>query len=186
MSAPEVLGKGGGRATPVAGSGVGELSAEHYLLILQHRKWFIAVIFLIVACGTGVVSYFLPNVYTSETLILVDPQQVPSDYVKPTVSGDVRNRLGTLSQQILSTTRLQKIIDTFKLYAESNNLAQEEVITRMRADISVEVISEFGAGRRNEDLQAFKIGYSGNEPRVVAQVTNELASLFIEENLKAP
>ena len=185
MSAPEVLGKGGGRATPVAGSGVGELSAEHYLLILQHRKWFIAVIFLIVACGTGVVSYFLPNVYTSETLILVDPQQVPSDYVKPTVSGDVRNRLGTLSQQILSTTRLQKIIDTFKLYAESNNLAQEEVITRMRADISVEVISEFGAGRRNEDLQAFKIGYSGNEPRVVAQVTNELASLFIEENLKA-
>ena len=117
MSAPEVLGKGGGRATPVAGSGVGELSAEHYLLILQHRKWFIAVIFLIVACGTGVVSYFLPNVYTSETLILVDPQQVPSDYVKPTVSGDVRNRLGTLSQQILSTTRLQKIIDTFKLYA---------------------------------------------------------------------
>src|SRR3989338_5340684 len=97
MSAPEALGKGGHRATRTAGREVGELSAEHYLLILQHRKWFIVVIFLIVACGTGAVSYFLPNVYTSETLILVDPQQVPSDYVKPTVSGDVRNRLGTLS-----------------------------------------------------------------------------------------
>src|SRR3990170_1734652 len=110
MSAPEALGKGGGhRITRTAGSGVGELSAEHYLLILRHRKWFILAIFLIVACGTGVVSYFLPNVYTSETLILVDPQQVPDDYVKPTVSGDIRDRLGTLSQQILSVTRLQKI-----------------------------------------------------------------------------
>ena len=192
MSAPEALGKGGHRATRTAGREVGELSAEHYLLILQHRKWFIVVIFLIVACGTGAVSYFLPNVYTSETLILVDPQQVPSDYVKPTVSGDVRNRLGTLSQQILSATRLQRIIDTFNLYAEARkDSAQEEVITRMRADISIEVINQFGSGtaaaarRGGEDLQAFKIGYSGAEPRTVAQVTNELASLFIEENLKA-
>ena len=189
MSAPEVLGKGGDHRTRIAGSGVGELSGEHYLLILRHRKWFILAIFLIVACGTGVVSYFLPNVYTSETLILVDPQQVPDDYVKPTVSGDVRNRLGTLSQQILSTTRLQRIIDTFNLYAKARkDSAQEEVITQMREDISIELIDQSGAGQRRrgeDDLQAFKITYSGNEPRVVAQVTNELASLFIEENLKA-
>jgi polysaccharide biosynthesis transport protein len=34
-------------------------------------------------------------------------------------------------------------------------------------------------------LQAFRISYSGTEPRLVAQVTNQLANLFIEENLKA-
>ena len=167
--------------------GAGELSAEHYFLILQHRKWFVLAVFLIVSCGTGVVSYLLPNVYTSETLILVDPQQVPPDYVKPTVSGDIRDRLGTLSQQILSVTRLQRIIDTFNLYPEARrDLAQEEVISRMRQDITIELIDEPGGrSRRDEGLQAFKITYSGNEPRVVAQVTNELASLFIEENLKA-
>ncbi len=52
----------------------------------------------------------------------------------------------------------------------------------MRKDISVQVVSDFGGG---QDLQAFRITYSGREPRLVAQVTNELASLFIEENLKA-
>ena len=54
----------------------------------------------------------------SSTLILVDPQKVPESYVKSTVTGDLRNRLGTLQQQILSATRLQKIIDTLNLYPE--------------------------------------------------------------------
>jgi polysaccharide chain length determinant protein (PEP-CTERM system associated) len=166
--------------------GAGELSPEHYLLILSHRKWFILTVFLVVSCGTAVVSRILPDVYTSETLILVDPQQVPSDYVKPTVVGDVRNRLGTLSQQILSVTRLQRIIETFNLYPEARrDLAQEDVINRMREDISIQMIDDAAARRYREGLQAFKISYSGNEPRMVAQVTNELASLFIEENLKA-
>jgi polysaccharide chain length determinant protein (PEP-CTERM system associated) len=125
----------------------------------------------------------MPNVYTSETVILVDPQKVPDSYVKSTVTGDVRNRLSTLSQQILSATRLQRIIETLNLYPEDRKkLAREDVITHMRSDISVQVVSEFGA---SQDFQAFRIAYSGKDARLVAQVTNELASLFIDENLKA-
>ena len=138
---------------------------------------------LAVSAGTIVFSHFLPNVYTSETVILVDPQKVPDAYVKSTVTGDVRNRLSTLSQQILSATRLQRIIETLNLYPEDRKkLAREDVITHMRSDISVQVVSDFGA---SQDFQAFRITYSGKDARLVAQVTNELASLFIEENLKA-
>jgi polysaccharide biosynthesis transport protein len=140
-------------------------------------------VFAVVSAGTYVSASRLPNVYTSETLILVDPQKVPETYVRPTVTGDIRNRLGTLSQQILSTTRLQTIIDKFSLFPEERKtMAREDVIGMMRANIFVSVVSDFGA---NGDLQAFRIKYSGAEPHNVAQVTNELASLFIEENLKA-
>jgi succinoglycan biosynthesis transport protein ExoP len=34
-------------------------------------------------------------------------------------------------------------------------------------------------------LEAFRITYSGGDPRMVAQVTNQIATLFIDENLKA-
>jgi polysaccharide chain length determinant protein (PEP-CTERM system associated) len=159
----------------------GQLSPEHYLRLVLHRKWIIIVTFLLVSGATFAITYRMPNVYTSETLILVDPQRVPEAYIKSTVSGDIRNRLGTLSQQILSATRLQKIIDSFSLYpAQRKTMAREDVISRMRADIGVNVVSEGG-----QDLQAFRISYSGNEPQLVAQVANQLASLFIEENLKA-
>ena len=99
--------------------------------------------------ATTAVSYRLPNLYSSETVIMVDPQKVPDAYVKSTVTGDVRNRLGTLSQQILSSTRLQKIIDTLNLYPEERKkLAREDVITQMRKDISgPTLVSDFGGSQ---------------------------------------
>jgi polysaccharide chain length determinant protein (PEP-CTERM system associated) len=159
------------------------LSLEHYLRLILYRKWLVLGVFLLVSATTALITYRMPNVYESYTLILVDPQKVPDTYVHATVSGDVRDRLGTLSQQILSATRLQKIIDSFNLYPEERKkLAREDVILLMRSHIDVKVVSDFGA---SQGLQAFRITYSGREPRLVAQVTNELASLFIEENLKA-
>ena len=161
----------------------GQLSIEHYLRLVNYRKWWVLTVFSLVSAATALVSYRLPNVYSSETVILVDPQKVPESYVKSTVTGDVRNRLGTLSQQILSATRLQTIIERLNLYpAERKTLAREDIILRMRADIGVTVLSDFGG---SQDLQAFRIVYSGKDPRLVAQVTNQLASLFIDENLKA-
>src|SRR3972149_2051544 len=157
MSSPEGSNRNAsrpGRVDTAGGSGGGNLTPEHYLLILQHRKWFILTVFLFVSAGTAIVSYLLPDVYTSQTLILVDPQQVPLDYIKPTVSGDVRDRLSTLSQQILSTTRLQSIIDKFKLYVEERRTQPlEEIVDRMRLDTTVEVASGLGAStnRRNEE-----------------------------------
>jgi polysaccharide chain length determinant protein (PEP-CTERM system associated) len=160
-----------------------ELSPGHYFQLLLHRKWIVICVFAAVSVATIVVAQLLPDIYSSETVILVDPQKVPEAYVKATVTGDVRNRLGTLTQQILSTTRLQKIIETFNLYAEERKkAAREDVIARMRADINVSMVT--GGGQQG-DLQAFKITYSGRDPRLVAQVTSQIASLFIEENLKA-
>ena len=165
------------------GLGAGQLPLEHYLRLLMHRKWLILGVFLTASVSTAVFSYFLPNVYTAETVILVDPQKVPESYVKATVSGDVRNRLGTLSQQILSATRLQRIIDTSNLFPEEKkNLTREELILRMRSNIEVQVLSDFSG---SQDLQAFRLRYSGKDPRLVAQVTNDLAAQFIDENLKA-
>jgi len=164
--------------TPEAGAPI-----EHYLRLMMHRKWLILGIFVLITAGVAVYCERLPNIYMSNTLILVDPQKVPESYVKSTVTGDIRNRLGTLSQQILSTTRLQKIIDQLNLYPEERKaLAREDVILKMRADISTSIVSDFGG---SQDLQAFRIQYFGRDPRLVAQVTNELASLFIDENLKA-
>jgi len=172
------------RTNPGFLGGTGEVSLEHFLIVLLHRKWLVLGVFLLVSAATAGITYRLPDVFTSETLILVDPQKVPDAYVRSTVTGDIRNRLGTLSQQILSATRLQTVIEKFNLYAEAraNKVPREDLINRMRADVRVQVVSDFGA---SQDLQAFRIAYSGTDPRLVAQVTNELASLFIEENLKA-
>lgn len=147
---------------------------------LWKQKWLtLSVWMLIGLCGTAYVLR-LPFVYRAETLILVDSQRIPERYVVTTVVSDLQERLSTLSQQILSASRLEKIIESDHLYtAERLKYAQEEVIAMMRKDITV-TVERSGVNR----LGAFRVSYEGGNPVVVAKVANRLASLYMEENLK--
>ena len=127
------------------------------------------------AAATAVVSRKLPDLYRSDTLILVVPQRVPESYVKSTVTSRIEDRLQSISQQILSRTRLERIIQDFNLYAEERQTGiMEDIVEQMRADIKVDVVKG----------DAFRVSYIGRDPRTVMKVTERLASLFIEENLR--
>src|SRR6516164_11167693 len=92
-----------------------------------------------------VIIWKLPNVYQATTTILVDPQQVPEKYVAA-VSSDPYARLNTITQQVLSRSRLQKIIDKLNLYPDlRGSLSPEELVEGMRHDITIEVKQGSGA-----------------------------------------
>jgi polysaccharide chain length determinant protein (PEP-CTERM system associated) len=150
--------------------------------------------------------------YRSSTLILVEPQTVPQNYVAPTVASGIEERLNTLSQQILSRTNLERIIRQFHLDREPAPTAQNRLQERLKEqvkqwlaatglyEVKESVLQPQGGiseqfladlrqsievrqvGRRGND--AFTVSYSGKEPFTVMRVTNTLASLFIEENLR--
>ncbi|HTF68364.1 MAG TPA: Wzz/FepE/Etk N-terminal domain-containing protein [Edaphobacter sp.] len=61
-------------------------------------------------------SWFLQARYKSGTLILVEEPTMPKNYVVPNVNDDLQGRLQSISQQILSRTRLLVIIDNLDLY----------------------------------------------------------------------
>jgi len=88
--------------------------------------------------------------------------------------------LNTISQQVLSATRLQQIIDDMQLYPElRGQVPREELIELMRRDITITVKQGSSAG-----LSAFTIEYEGRRREDVAKVANQLAASFIEWNLK--
>ncbi len=157
------------------------LSIRDYLEIGLRRKWYIIfpLIFSILI-SFGVCKY-LPKVYRATTLILVQPQSVPENYVRPTITDTVINRLNTVGQEIMSRTRLEKVIEEFSLYQDlRKKVPMEEVVETMRKAIEVKVQEEKKERTRN----SFTISFEGEEPKTVMMVTNKLASLFIEENLK--
>jgi uncharacterized protein involved in exopolysaccharide biosynthesis len=155
---------------------------EVVLRILWRRRWVIVLPFVFIAGATAAVSHSLPNRYRSETTILVVPQRIPADYVQPTISVRLEDRLASINQQILSRTRLEQIVREYDLYAqERTSMIMEDVIERMRSrDINIQLSSD----RRQNSSPAFSISYTGGEARTVMRVTERLASLFIEENLR--
>ena len=79
---------------------------EDFVWILWARKWFIIVPTVVISLSVFAWSWFLPDLYRSSTTILVIPQRVPESFVQSTITASVAERLGTISQQILSRTRL--------------------------------------------------------------------------------
>ena len=154
--------------------------------VWRRRKWPAILIFAGVCTGVLSVAVFLPNVYQSTATILVERQQVPEAFVQSTVTSGIDVRLQTITQQVLSRSRLESLINRFGLYAELRQRAPlEEVIETMRQDILLEQKGQDKQKRgKDETTIAFTISYKGSNPQQVAQVTNTLASFYIDENLK--
>jgi polysaccharide biosynthesis transport protein len=149
-------------------------------MVWKH-KLMIGILAVGLALTGGLVVHRLPAIYSSEAIILVDSQKIPEKLVASTVSTDLQDRIQTISQQILSSMQLKKVIEDFDLYhAERKSLFEEEILEKMRGDISIKLEQGWTGNRPG----AFRVSYQGPSPAVVAQVTNRLANLYIEENLK--
>src|SRR5205807_3020356 len=152
-----------------------------HLAILRRRRWLVLLPFFAGWLVVWMVSWWLPSIYRSGTLILVEQPTVPQQFVVPNIAGDLQERLQNITQQILSRTRLLHIIESLNLYAkERQRRTPDEIVERMRKDIEIELVRD-----KNNQLTAFNIYYSSRDPRVAQQVTNELTNLFISENLEA-
>src|SRR5277367_4506468 len=114
---------------------------QHYLDIVRRRHiHFLIPLFLgwLIVWGA---SWVLPVRYKSGTLILVEQPTMPKNYVVPNVIDDLQNRLQSITQQILSRTRLLLIIDKLHLYGDSHHqLTSDEKVDLMRKDIDIELV----------------------------------------------
>ncbi len=161
-------------------------SLDDYWAIVLRRRWWILLPLSVCWLVVWIVSWLLPATYQSDALILVEQQKVPEQYVVPNVSVSLQERLQSMTQQILSRTRLQATIDRFHLYAGDggfmSKMKSADPVDQMRRDIQIELVSAPG---RPAELTAFKIRYSAALPELAQQVNSELTTLFIDENLKS-
>jgi polysaccharide chain length determinant protein (PEP-CTERM system associated) len=158
---------------------------DYWAIALRRRWWILLPLFLVWATGWGV-SWLLHSTYESEAMILVEQQKVPDQYVVPNVTANLQGRIQSMSQQILSRTRLQATIDRFHLYPQPHGLngllKARDPVEQMRDDIKIELVEAPG---RPGDLTAFKMRYSAGSPEIAQEINSELTTLFIDENLKA-
>jgi polysaccharide chain length determinant protein (PEP-CTERM system associated) len=152
--------------------------------IWSRRKWLAVVLFVLPLAATVGAIPFLPNVYKASAVVLVERQQVPEEFVRSTVTSGLETRLHTMSQEILSRTRLGGLIERFGLYpALREEAPPQSVVERMRRDIQIEPKGVESIVRGGA-LVAFTISYLGSDPKTIAAVANTLASYYLDENTR--
>ena len=168
-----------------------EINPRDIIEIVLRRRWWIIAPFCLSMIVGICLAIMLPRIYSAKTIILIQPQKVPANYVQSVVSMDIDSRLNILKQQILSRSNLEKIIQDFNLFSEPKyeNMFVEDKINELRKKISIELIfpDETRDSRRFQprDQDAFSISFKGKDPEKVLKITNSLTSYVIDANLKA-
>lgn len=157
-------------------------------IILKRRRWSLILPAAGITIVAAILAFTLPPVYRSESTILIEDQEVPRDYVNTTVTSFADQRLQTINQRIMGTTKLLEIINRFGLYSDlKSKWTTEEIIDKMRKDIKLNTITadviDPRTGQPRPATIAFSLSYEGKNPQMVQRVANDLASLYLEENL---
>ncbi len=154
-----------------------KITPELAIDIILRRRWIILIPFSLALIIGILLAVMLPRSYEAKTMILVESQRVPQNYVQSIVTENTAQRITTISQQILSRTNLEKIIKDFGLFSEPEYKDKfiEDLLVNLQERISVDVI---------RGGNAFSVAFKDKDPQRVMRVANALAAYFIDENLK--
>ena len=136
-----------------------------------------------------VLAIFLPPTFTSTATILIEQPIISNDLVDSTISSYAEQQVQRIRQRVLSRPNLRRIIDKFQLYRDRlDKDTWTKILEDMESSISVDMISadvlDPQSGKASKATIAFQVGFSHRSPEISQRVTNELVSLFLQENLK--
>lgn len=151
------------------------IDISKYLAIIK-RRWILAISTFLAVLAVGVTyCLFWPPIYQATCLVVVQPQKVPGDIIRTTVTSKIADRLQIITQQVLSRTRLTEIIDRFELYpAIRGKATPEDLAEKMRKDITIKITRD----------NYFTITFVYKDPKLCAAVTNALAAFYVDSNLR--
>jgi protein tyrosine kinase modulator len=135
------------------------------------RPWLVIIPFVLTVGLAVAVSYLLTPRYRSSTLILVAPEQMPTNFVPQMSTERAARRLATLRQEVQSRTRLEMVAREFDPYSSLGKEPLIDTIERMRKAVTISV--------KGDD--AFSIEFEHSDPKVAMLVADRLTTLFMDE-----
>jgi len=159
-----------------------QLSPFSIARTIWRRWWLIALVTIVIGSAGAYITKRLPNIYEASAIVLVDGQKIPEKFVSSTVQVSLQDSLSAIGQQVLSSGQLLNVIEELGLYAEDRkSMSREQIVFQMRQDLTINIERGIAGSRSG----AFRITYQGYSPKVVAEVVNRVADLFVRENLRS-
>jgi polysaccharide chain length determinant protein (PEP-CTERM system associated) len=163
----------GGFAAEPAGDALSWAEVRRFLRAPLRRPLLVLAAWGAVVALSIVALIVLPRKYRSSTLIFVESARVPESFVAKVATEDRSARLSAMVPEILSRTRLERVLDETQPYPDIGS--RTRAVEELRQATSVELSGSDG----------FTIAFDHSDPRKAQQVAGRIATLFIEETIKS-
>jgi uncharacterized protein involved in exopolysaccharide biosynthesis len=176
-----------------------ELSLADYLAIFKRRQKYFFLTFTVLEVAALIFALTWAN-YRSTATVEIEQPQIATDTALPVGvnPSDVMEtiadlRIGKIEQKVTAPASLIEIVTKLDLYSGARRLIPMETIAdRMRGKIKLDLIGSTVANPAAaqkvsaEQLSAiaFTLSFDYSDPRAAQQVTNELVTRFLDEDLK--
>jgi polysaccharide chain length determinant protein (PEP-CTERM system associated) len=174
-----------------------ELTMDDYLAMLMRRLKVILIPALLAPIGGFMMSYVFPPKYTSQSTVLVEGQKVPDNYVQSVITADFAQRVQTLSQEVVSPSRLRPVIQSLALVKSGEegklisdiqaNMQVQPVVTSMSAAATAGTAGakKKKAASTDEPVPGFTVNYTDSNAKRAQKICNAMTSLIVDENLRS-
>ena len=164
-----------------------ELTLHDYIDILRRRALLMLVVFTVVIASASAFAVLLPPVYQSSGTILIESQQISTEFIASSVTGFANERIEVIKQRVMTRENLLRIIKKYNLFSSSTeSRVTSELIDDLRKRISIDLLnSNLGGRNRRKASIAFNISFEDRYAELAYRVTNELVTLFLDENIKS-
>ena len=168
----------------------GTRSISDYVNVIRRRKRVFSITAGIVIVVVVMAAFLWPKTYRSQAIILIEQQDIPADLVQTTITSYAQQRIEEIKQRIMTIGNIIGMVEDFELYTEREleRKTRTEIAEEFREAVSIRPISaevvDPRSGRPTQAIIAFSLSFDGDNPSKVQKVTNEITTLYLDENLK--
>lgn len=153
-------------------------------LVERRGRWMLVTLIV----GLGMTSLFValraPR-YLAKATVLVTSQQIPEDFVRPTIEENPFQTINAMVGAILSRDRIAELVQKHDLYPDlRGRYTLEELVLIMREQIEIAPEEGIGAPSRFDSARMYGVSFLADRAQVAADVANDLAGLFIAESIR--
>jgi succinoglycan biosynthesis transport protein ExoP len=165
-------------------------SIGDYINVIRRRKRVLAITAGAVMTIIILAAFLWPKTYRSQAIILIEQQDIPTDLVQTTITSYAQQRIEEIKQRIMTIGNIIGIVEEFELYTEREleRITRTEIAEDFRSAVSIKPISaevvDPRSGRPSLAIIAFSLSFYGEVPSKVQKITNEITTLYLDENLK--
>jgi polysaccharide biosynthesis transport protein len=147
-----------------------------YLRIPWKRRWYFLLATVLVIVCTSAYAWLRPNLYRSETRVLVESVTVLDDPLSPAATRDrTEERVNAIRQLLESRSILERIIEEFRLRANDTSILMEDSLKAIRNNLEISKTSG----------STFTMAYYATDPQAAQVIMRRLAEILIQTNQAA-
>jgi polysaccharide biosynthesis transport protein len=156
-----------------------------YLSLVRRRKWWLIVPAFLCIVATALLAVFLPRVYRSAATITVSSPALSAELLKQAGPLSREERIRAISQQLLSRSVLERVVQEEHLAPDGNvDAAVDRLLQPNRIKVEpTELLKQ--VAREGLQLDAFLLSYAGATPGEAQRVADTIARVFVEASSRS-